>query len=193
MQPGEAHGLRLIGHRHLRLVCGAVLPRCGSERGDLPFAVLLGEIEEIPAAVIELAVYIEVKRCPDDGQVVVDAVPEVAMRLATFSMVIWLRTPSRTSTRTPPGNQGALIAAASRWAMPSNMACIGARTAISSCFREQPQIRPRAKQTITACRRDRMGTAPDRSVAESRPEFIEERVCDSIPARRSASAKSFEP
>jgi hypothetical protein len=73
MQPGEAHGLRLIGHRHLRLVCGAVLPRCGSERGDLPFAALLGEIEEIPAAVIELAVYIEVKRCPDDGQVVVDA------------------------------------------------------------------------------------------------------------------------
>jgi hypothetical protein len=60
-------------YRHLRLVRGAVLPGCGSERGDLPSAALPGEIEEIPAAVIELAVYEEVKGRPDDGQVVVDA------------------------------------------------------------------------------------------------------------------------
>jgi hypothetical protein len=45
----------------------------GSERDDLPSATLLGEIEKIPAAVIELAVYEEVKGRPDDGQIVVDA------------------------------------------------------------------------------------------------------------------------
>src|SRR5271163_3409920 len=57
----------------LKLIRGAVFPGCGGERDDLPPATLLGEIEEIPAAVIELAVYEEVKGRPDDGQIVVDA------------------------------------------------------------------------------------------------------------------------
>src|ERR1700728_1338507 len=97
-------------------------------------------------------------------------VPEVAMRLATFSIVIWLSTPSCTKTRTPPGNHGALMAAASRCAIPSNMACIGARTAILSCLAEQPLSKPTVKQTITVCRQDRIGTLLQRSVAETCPE-----------------------
>lgn len=40
---------------------GAVLTGGGSEGDDLPAAVLLGEVEEIPAAVIELAIDEEVK------------------------------------------------------------------------------------------------------------------------------------
>ncbi len=40
--------------------------------------------------------------------------------------------PSRISTMVPPGNNGSLIAAASRFAIPSNMAFTGARTACSS-------------------------------------------------------------
>ena len=55
-----------------KLVPGAVRSGCGSERDDLPFAVFLVETKEIPAAVIELAVYVEIKGRPDDGQVVVD-------------------------------------------------------------------------------------------------------------------------
>ena len=55
-----------------KLVRGAVRAGSGSERDNLPFAVFLVETEEIPAAVIELAVYEEVKGRPDDGQVVVD-------------------------------------------------------------------------------------------------------------------------
>ena len=55
-----------------KLIRGAVRPGCGSERDYLPFAVFLVETDEIPAAVIELAVYEEVKGRPDDGQVVVD-------------------------------------------------------------------------------------------------------------------------
>jgi hypothetical protein len=55
-----------------KLVRGAVRSGCGSERDNLPFAVFLVETDEIPAAVIELAVYKEIKGRPDDGQVVVD-------------------------------------------------------------------------------------------------------------------------
>ena len=72
LRPGRDSRCGYRQYRHLRLVRGAVLPGCGSERGDLPSAALPGEIEEIPAAVIELAVYEEVKGRPDDGQVVVD-------------------------------------------------------------------------------------------------------------------------
>ena len=50
----------------------AVLPGCGGERDDLPSAIFLVEIEEIPAAMIQLAIDIEVKGGPDHGQVVVD-------------------------------------------------------------------------------------------------------------------------
>lgn len=55
-----------------KLVRGAICSGCGGERDYLPFAVFLVETEEIPAAVIELAVYVEIKGRPDDGQVVVD-------------------------------------------------------------------------------------------------------------------------
>lgn len=54
------------------LVSRAVLAVGGSEGGDLPSAVLLGEIEEISAAVIELAIYEEVEGRPVNGQVAVD-------------------------------------------------------------------------------------------------------------------------
>ena len=56
-----------------KLVRGAVRAGSGSERDNLPFAVFLVETEEIPAAVIELAVYVEIKGRPDDSQVMVDA------------------------------------------------------------------------------------------------------------------------
>ena len=56
-----------------KLVRGAVRAGSGSERDNLPFAVFLVETEEIPAAVIELAVYVENKGRPDDSQVMVDA------------------------------------------------------------------------------------------------------------------------
>ena len=59
-----------VGYKLLR---GAVHTSGGSEGGDLPPAVLLGEIEEISAAVIEFAIDEEVEGRPDDGQVVVDA------------------------------------------------------------------------------------------------------------------------
>ena len=56
-----------------KLVRGAVRAGSGSERDNLPFAVFLVETEEITAAVIELAVYVEIKGRPDDSQVMVDA------------------------------------------------------------------------------------------------------------------------
>jgi hypothetical protein len=55
-----------------KLVRGAVRSGRGSERDNLPFAVFLVETDEIPAAVIELAVYVEIKGRPYDGHVVVD-------------------------------------------------------------------------------------------------------------------------
>jgi hypothetical protein len=56
-----------------KLLRGAVRPGCGGERYDLPSAVLLVEINEVSAAVIELAIYEEVEWRPDNGQIVVDA------------------------------------------------------------------------------------------------------------------------
>jgi len=58
--------MRWLGH-------GAILPGCGGERDDLPFAIFLVEIEEVPAAMIELPIDEEIKRSPDDGEVMVDA------------------------------------------------------------------------------------------------------------------------
>ena len=55
-----------------KLVCAAVLTGGGSERDDLPSAVLFVEGEEISAAMIELAIDEEVERSPYDRQIVVD-------------------------------------------------------------------------------------------------------------------------
>src|SRR5271168_2116745 len=66
-------GCSYLQYRYLMLVRGAVLPAGVRDRDDRPSAVRLNEIEEIAAAVVEVAVYEEVQGCPDDGQVVVDA------------------------------------------------------------------------------------------------------------------------
>src|SRR5262249_54368072 len=58
--------------------------------------------------------------------------PGLPTSSAKASKVIWVGLPSRISTIVPPGSNGFLIAAASRFAMPSNMAVIGASTACSS-------------------------------------------------------------
>ena len=55
------------------LLLGAVSASCSRQRNDLPPAALMGQIEKIPAAVVELAVYEEVKWRPHHGYVVVDA------------------------------------------------------------------------------------------------------------------------
>jgi hypothetical protein len=55
-----------------KLVRGAVPTGGGSERDDLPSAVLFVEAEEISAAMIELAIDEEVEGSPDDRQIVVD-------------------------------------------------------------------------------------------------------------------------
>jgi len=54
------------------LVRGAVPTGGGSERDDLPSAVLFVEAEEISAAMIELAIDEEVEGSPDFRQIVVD-------------------------------------------------------------------------------------------------------------------------
>jgi hypothetical protein len=54
------------------LVRGAVPTGGGSERDDLPSAVLFVEAEEISAAMIELAIDEEVEGSPDERQIVVD-------------------------------------------------------------------------------------------------------------------------
>src|SRR5579864_2411184 len=60
------------------------------------------------------------------------ALPGLPTRSAKASNVICVGLPSRISTIVPPGSVGALIAAASRFDMPSNIAWIGASTACSS-------------------------------------------------------------
>src|ERR1051326_4586052 len=60
------------------------------------------------------------------------ALPGFPTRAAKSSKVIWVGLPSRISTIVPPGSNGFLIAAASRFAMPSNIAVIGDRTAWAS-------------------------------------------------------------
>lgn len=59
-------------------------------------------------------------------------VPGFPTRVAKSSNVIWVGLPSRMRTIVPPGSVGSLMAAASRFAMPSNIAVTGARTACSS-------------------------------------------------------------
>ena len=62
----------------------------------------------------------------------ISAFPGFPTASAKASKVIWVGLPSRINTMIPPASNGFLIAAASRFAMPSNMAVIGARTACSS-------------------------------------------------------------
>jgi hypothetical protein len=124
----------------------AVLTGGGGEGCELPCAVLLSEIEEITAAVNELAIYEEVKGRRDDGQVVVDAdvrivdaflvyvAPEVATRSAKLSMQasesVALRSPlSRHSCRprAPIANmsQDNFLSASSSSSRKSLMSCNG--------------------------------------------------------------------
>src|ERR1700756_972415 len=80
----SAFGGRSIGRRWLvsdvefggfgvELFGGTVFAACVGYGSDEPLAVGANEVEEIGAAVIDLAVDEEVEGCPDYGQVVVDA------------------------------------------------------------------------------------------------------------------------
>ena len=111
---------------------------------DAPLAILADEVEEVGAAVGDLAIDQEVEGRPDEGEIVVDldqrvvdfssicSLPGLPTRVAKSSKVIWVGLPSRIRTMTPPGSVGFLMAAASRADMPANIAWMGARTAWSS-------------------------------------------------------------
>jgi hypothetical protein len=56
----------------LRLFCGAVVAAGVGYAGDEPLAVLADEVEEVGAAVLDLAVDEEVEGRPNDGEIVID-------------------------------------------------------------------------------------------------------------------------
>lgn len=86
----------------------------------------------------------KIERRPHHGEIIIDpdqwivnaffnlGRPGLPTRSAKASKVICAGLPLRISTIVPPGNVGALIAAASRFDMPSNIAWMGASAACSS-------------------------------------------------------------
>ena len=137
-------GLERAARKSQALLTRTILPPGIGDAGNQPFAVCADKVEQVRAAVVDLAVHQEIEWGPDHGQIVIDAhqrivnalldlaLPGLPTASAKASNVIWVGLPSRISTMPPPGSNGFLIAAASRFAMPSNIAVIGAMTACSS-------------------------------------------------------------